>query len=57
MEPNLEIPDSCVTALSGHSVECMDAIWLLSGCPEGGQKQPSKLAPDEQDLLQTVTLV
>lgn len=46
-----ELPENCTDIIPNpeHSLECITALWLISGCKEKGFKHPPKLDEDQMD--------
>ncbi|XP_077971333.1 uncharacterized protein LOC120346548 [Styela clava] len=50
------VPDVCSDPKKGHSAECMDVIWIKSGCIKQGHELPSKLNSQQQSTLSNIPL-
>lgn len=50
-------PDECANVKTGHSVECMEEMWLQSGCLEEGSEYPNKLSSDQRSILSSKLLM
>lgn len=43
----LELPDACADIFGVHHVDCITAVWSISGCKLKGFKSPPKLNEEQ----------
>ena len=49
-------PPGCTSFRGPHSMDCIQAIWLDTGCLNQGERSPRRLSRAEQDLLRNRNL-
>ncbi|XP_077971339.1 uncharacterized protein LOC120346538 [Styela clava] len=56
VESCVYLPIECTSHLSGHSVECINAIWIDGGCNNDGIDAPPKLSASRISELENIPL-